>query len=76
MGYLRFEGHPSQTGKTEVVSVYSVRSGDLLATISWFGRWRCYAFHPLAQTAWNTDCLKEIYGKIDSMMEQRRVGRD
>lgn len=71
-GYLRFEELPSMSGKTKVVFVYSVRSGDLLAKIQWFGQWRCYALRPEPSTIWNIDCLKEINDRISSLMEQRK----
>jgi hypothetical protein len=49
----------SPTGKTHVWSVTSLR-GDELGMISWFGRWRCYAFNPYSATIFNAGCLRDI----------------
>lgn len=60
--YLNFEldREASATRKTDVWRVYSYRSGDLLGTIKWFGRWRQYAFFPEPETIWNNDCLASV----------------
>lgn len=72
MSYLIFTSRPA-SGKTQVVSVASVRSGDLLARIAWFGRWRCYAFYPEPDTIWNIDCLHEIHERLHELnIEQRK----
>lgn len=34
--------------------------GDLLGEVRWFGRWRQYAFFPVSDTVWNSDCLDEV----------------
>ena len=46
----------SPSGKTNVWSIFDLR-GELLGTVSWFGRWRCYAFNPCEGTTFNGSCM-------------------
>lgn len=50
----------SASGKTAVYEVTNRRSGDILGHIRWFGRWRQYVFHPVAQTVYSKGCLRDI----------------
>jgi hypothetical protein len=57
------------TKKYEVVSKLH---GDLLGVISWYSRWRQYAFYPESNTLFNTDCLTTIKNFLTLLMEQRK----
>jgi hypothetical protein len=56
---------------------YEVRTNDenstVLGTISWFSRWRKYAFDPLAKTVYEEVCLREIAQFIE---EETRAYRE
>jgi len=69
--YLRFDESLSSSGKTKIVFIYSVHSGDCLGHISWFGHWRCYTLQPEPGTVWNTGCLTEVQEKILSLTQER-----
>ncbi len=69
--YLTFDLVHS-TGKTLVYDVIAVRSGERLAVIKWFGRWRQYAMFPEPETIWNVGCLADIKNFIDCLMGDRR----
>lgn len=70
--YLEFELdlEASAGRKTEVWRIYSKRSGDLLGTIKWFGRWRQYAFFPEEGTIWNNDCLATVHIFVTDLRQQ------
>ena len=70
--YLRFVEVPAPERKTRVVQVYAKISGAHLGTIQWFGRWRQYAFWPMPNTIFNTDCMTAISNEIRMMMNERR----
>lgn len=50
---------PDKKRKTKIWRVDSIH-GDLLGEVLWFGRWRCYTFHPAAATIFNSGCLDDI----------------
>lgn len=55
----------TESGKTAEYSVLSdmkdaVIDADMLGTISWFGRWRTYAFDPWPGTTFEKTCLRDI----------------
>lgn len=72
--YLTFErdARESATRKTDVWDVVATRSGELLGTIKWFGRWRQYAFFPRSQTIFNPECLDTIARKCESLTREHR----
>ena len=41
-------------------AIGSKSNGAQLGTVSWYGRWRCYVFHPVPLTLFNAACLDEI----------------
>lgn len=71
--YLEFVEDVSSSGKTARVSVHSVRSGQLLATIAWYGPWRQYTFQPVDGTVWNNGCLATITRYVEALMADRRT---
>lgn len=50
----------SPSGKTRVWEVVNRRDGSSIGTVRWFGRWRCYSFHPDANTVFEKVCLRDI----------------
>lgn len=50
----------SESGRTHVWHVRSKSSGDLLGRVAWFGRWRQYAFHPVGDTVYNAQCMRDL----------------
>ena len=60
------------TGKTKVYAVDSLRDGQRLGLIHWYGRWRQYTLEPEHNTIWNKDCLKEIATFLGQLMVERR----
>ncbi len=61
----------SPSGKTKVWSVLSF-DGSELGEISWFGRWRKYAFHPAVYTVFEQDCLRKIAGFCEDESKKLR----
>jgi hypothetical protein len=58
--YIYFtDPQPSASGKTQVWFVMA-EGGGQLGEIKWFGRWRRYAFFPLAGTVFEETCLHEL----------------
>lgn len=71
--YLAFDERWPEGRKTAVVEVSAARDGALLGVISWFGRWRQYAFHPSHGTTFNGGCLTTINAYMAALMEDRRA---
>jgi len=57
--YIRFEVAEAKR-KTKVYGVFSVRHGDLLGRVFWYGPWRRYVFQAGAETVWSHDCLEDV----------------
>ena len=70
--YLEFTT-VERKAKTDVISVESKRTGDILGVIKWFGRWRQYAFFPKTDTIFNTECLNDIVKYIEVLHSWRDV---
>lgn len=60
------------TGKTFIWQVRT-KEGLSLGVISWFGRWRTYAFTPSRGTVFEPTCLRDISVFIDARMADRRA---
>lgn len=54
-----FEG-TSASGKTDCWAVRTLDRKHRLGAVKWFGRWRRYAFFPMAATVFEQDCLRRI----------------
>lgn len=39
-------------------AIHSKLSEAQLGTVSWYGAWRCYVFHPASGTLFNSGCLE------------------
>lgn len=50
----------TESGKTAEYNVENDARDDVLGTIGWFGRWRCYAFDPWPYTTYEKTCLRDI----------------
>ena len=76
-GYLAFalDTIASEGRKTEVWQVRATRSGALIGTVRWFGRWRQYTFFPEPGTTFNHGCLEEI-AEHCAVLTRRHRGRD
>ena len=70
--YLEFRQTPYE-GKTKRFEIISIKHGDSLGRISWYGAWRQYTFSPNFNTVWNKDCLKDIQDFLCDLMEERKV---
>ena len=71
--YLRFE-MVEKKPKTEVYVVSSLKEFDneVLAKISWYGKWRRYVFYPSEGTLFDSACLGEVKEFIDNLMKKRK----
>jgi len=76
--YVRLLYHgPSDSGKTEVWSVVSQKTGDVdgdvLGQVKWFGRWRQYAFFPEGQTIYSKGCLDDIAKFVADINSRQKI---
>lgn len=63
----------SESGKTEV---WRVQNGDLLlGKISFWSKWRRYAFFPRPETLYETQCMTDIAGFLSALDEKRKKAR-
>jgi hypothetical protein len=71
--YLRFE-MVEKKPTTEVYVVSSLKKFDteVLAKISWYGKWRRYVFYPSEGTLFDAACLGEVKEFIDNLMKERK----
>ena len=63
----------SVSGKTYIWNVIAKESGQILGTISWFGRWRKYVFEPGSATVYEEDCLRDIATFIENATKAHRA---
>lgn len=73
LGKYMFVRNPtkSSTGKTSVWIIED-GDGDILGDVAWFGRWRCYAFHPEIGTLFNAGCMRELADFCETETNARR----
>ena len=51
----------TESGKTAEYNVETdTGKNEVLGTIGWFGRWRCYSFDPWPGTTFEKTCLRDI----------------
>jgi hypothetical protein len=64
----------SESGKTRVWAVQS-NEGAVLGSITWFGRWRKYVFHPPPnlKSTYEETCLREIAEFIETQTKAHRA---
>ena len=70
--HLHFYKDEDYKGKTEIWYVVSNHDGTDLGIIKWNTGWRCYWFEPDSECGFSSDCLLEIYNKINDLMEKRK----
>jgi hypothetical protein len=61
--------------KTAVWNVLAKDGRIVLGQISWFGRWRGYAFFAAADLVFERTCLRDIADFIERANEEHRGGR-
>jgi hypothetical protein len=73
--YLIFEAYNMPRRKSKNVQVINKSSGDIIATIEWYGAWRQYCFMPSNEfcTVWNNTCLSDIIEVINQLMKERTI---
>jgi hypothetical protein len=66
---------PSESGKTRIFKVYSLDDDFLLGTVTWFGRWRKYAYSPVLTypTVYEEVCFYEIADFIKGKTMEHRA---
>lgn len=70
--YLKFVwSKRSITRITEIWTVESKSSDEVLGYVAWYARWRQYAFYPEPETLYNADCLQDIRDFISAQMLER-----
>jgi hypothetical protein len=60
------------TGKTKKYNVVTKGNPIKLGEIKWFANWRKYAFFPSPDTVFEKDCMLDIVGFIEQLMEERK----
>lgn len=63
------------TGKTAIWAVHASKDGWPIGDVRWFGRWRCYAFYPAADTVFEKVCLRDIARFVDEQTALHRGPR-
>jgi hypothetical protein len=58
--------------KTKRWFVFPNQPGELLGTITWFGRWRKYTFNPMPGTTFEEDCLRDIATFVEDETRKHR----
>jgi hypothetical protein len=46
--------------KTATYAVQAKDTGEMLASIRWYGPWRKYTMFPAMETVWESTCLREV----------------
>jgi hypothetical protein len=67
-GFIRFEVIERKP-KTNVYDAFSLRHGDLLGRIYWYGAWHQYVFEAQPGTVWSDGCLADVHGVLRSLKE-------
>ncbi len=62
--------------KTTVYRIQSIKDGDFLGKIFWYGRWRQYIFEPENRTAWTDTCLEEVLQFLKQKKKEMRNRND
>jgi hypothetical protein len=69
--YFDFFGR-SESGKTMIWEVITNDGNTRLGIVSWFGRWRKYAFYPNGGTVFEEKCLREIAEVCETITKLHR----
>jgi len=63
----------SQTDKTEVYAVRSVKHGFNLGVIRFYFGWRQYVFEPETQSIWNNLCLDAVSEFLKKLNKEHKA---
>lgn len=63
----------SDSGKTDIYGVRTKDGAETIGVISWFGRWRCYAFTPKEDTVFEKQCLRDIANFCENVTTIHRL---
>ena len=68
---------PSDSGKTKIYEVLAKAAEAkefeiVLGEIRWYGAWRKYAFFPMENTVYESDCLHDIAEFLKVLMKERK----
>lgn len=76
---MRDDGTIYGNARTIVFVIWSSDRVTPLGQVKWFGRWRCYAFFPNADTVFETTCLEDLsafcYGETRAHMARAKERR-
>lgn len=76
--FIRFVRRARWLGQrrvTEVWDVVEVDGGGSVGQVSWYTRWRCYAFYPNMATVFEQRCLRDIAAFCEEETAKRRATR-
>jgi hypothetical protein len=59
--------------KTSIWDVRTREGEASLGEIRWFGRWRCFAFYPRADTLYEKQCLRDIADFCEAQTKAHRT---
>lgn len=62
--------------KTQWWSVLTKDYNELLGSIHWFGRWRCYAFFPKPDLVFEKTCLRDIAFFCERLTKKHKALRN
>jgi hypothetical protein len=51
---------PVEKGRRTLVWRVTTLGGGHLGFVEWYSPWRCYAFHPAAETLFEKTCLRDM----------------
>lgn len=67
---LKFAQDPRK--KTGTYGVFTKDTGQLLAEIRWYGRWRKFSLYPKVESIWEATCLREMAFVLEQLTQQQR----
>lgn len=76
MIYLNFvEDGMSPSGLTKMWRIENTSSGIRVGRVKWNAGWRKYCFFPELATVFDSNCLNEITGFLNSVNEEHYIAR-
>lgn len=74
--YMVAEQNDNAPGhKTSYWSILSAKDADTLGWISWYGRWRQFAFSPATASVFNNQCLIDLAAFLKKLNDLNKQGR-
>jgi hypothetical protein len=78
--WFRFVEAPAQAGRPRKTNRWNVVGADaghresiVIGWVSWFARWRRYAFFPVAGTVYDPDCLRDLATFCEERTAERKA---